>query len=334
MAAAVLAPPPAHAAPAPRTTQAASAGVVVWSNAASLDVVDVTVNLIAANADGSDQRTLTPKRDGVSDADPTISPDGTRILFARNHDETAELRVVPVAGGPAPAVPLPCRAGCIGYDKGTWLSNQRIAFTKYVESDQYKNGYAGILYSARVDGTRIRRLSPQGPDGLYEEMYARPAPDHTFLVFSRERIRDGSAAVFRMAPDRTDVRRLTPWKLQAQLPHLSPATSGPTAGLIVFQSYGEGNPEGSSRDLVTVPADCASPAACRAAIAYVTHNGMGTGRASNPAWSPDGSHLVFAGRPSEDDVDCEIVTMAFDGTDKLTISTSPYFDYRPDWGRG
>ncbi len=148
MAAAVLAPPPAHAAPAPRTTQAASAGAVVWSNATSLDVVDVTVNLIAANADGSDQRTLTPKRSGVSDADPTISPDGTRILFARNHDETAELRVVPVAGGPAPAIPLPCTGACIGYDQGTWLSNQRIAFTKYVEGDQYKNGYAGILYEA------------------------------------------------------------------------------------------------------------------------------------------------------------------------------------------
>ena len=123
-------------------------------------------------------------------------------------------------------------------------------------------------------------------------------------MFSRERIRDRSAAVWGVAPDGTDVRRLTPWKLHAQLPHLSPATSGPTAGLIVFQSYGEGNPEGTSRDLVTVPADCASAGACRAAIAYVTHNGMGTGRASNPAWSPDGSHLVFAGRPSEDDVDC------------------------------
>ena len=123
-------------------------------------------------------------------------------------------------------------------------------------------------------------------------MYARPAPDRTFLVFSRERIRDGSAAVFRMSSDRTDVRRLTPWKLQAQLPHLSPATGGPApAGLIVFQSYGEGNPEGSSRDLVTVPADCASAAACRAAIAYVTHNGMGPaarptrrGRPTAPTW--------------------------------------------------
>lgn len=33
-------------------------------------------------------------------------------------------------------------------------------------------------------------------------------------------------------------------------------------------------------------------------------------------------------------MNCQIVTMAFDGTDALTISTSPYFDYRPDWGRG
>ncbi len=330
-AAAMLTPPAADAA---TTVQAPPGGVIVWGNAASLDVVDVTVNLIAANADGSGQHVLTPKRSGVSDADATISPDGSQVLFARNHDDTAELRLVPIDGGPTTVVPLPCRGGCIGYDKGTWLSGKRIAFTKYVSGDQYKNGYAGILYTARLDGTGLRRLSPAGRDGVYEEMYARLSPDHSFFVFARERIRDGDAAVFRMAPDGTGVRRLTPWSLQAQLPHLSPATSGPTAGLIVFQSYGEGNPDGSSRDLVTVPADCASPAACRAALAYVTHNGMGTARASNPAWSPDGSHLVYAGRPSENDVNCEIVTIAYDGSGAHTVSTSAAFDYRPDWGRG
>ena len=61
---------------------------------------------------------------------------------------------------------------------------------------------------------------------------------------------------------------------------------------------------------------------------------MGTGRASNPDWSPDGLRIAFAGRPSEDDLDCQIVTIRYDGTDPQTVSTAPVFDFRPDWGRG
>ena len=65
---------------------------------------------------------------------------------------------------------------------------------------------------------------------------------------------------------------------------------------------------------------------------YVTHNGMGTGRASNPTWSPDGTRIAYAGRPSAEVDDAQIVTIDADGSNAREISTSPLFDYRPDWG--
>lgn len=71
-------PTAAHAVPAPPPSTPTGAGLVVWYNAASLDVVDVDVdvNLLIARPDGSGQLTLTPKHSGVADSDPTISPAG------------------------------------------------------------------------------------------------------------------------------------------------------------------------------------------------------------------------------------------------------------------
>ena len=284
--AAALATSPGASSAATATTTASGDGVIVWTQATSLESVDVTGQLIIANADGSGQRVLTARTKGVNDIDATVSPDGSRVLFTRGTADSAEQRLVPTAGGPSRRIRLGCSGSCLGDDKGTWLSKSRIAFTRFVESEAYPSGYAAILYSAKADGSHVSRLSPEGKDGVYEELYARFAPGHAFVVFSRVRIRDGATAVFRMQPDRSDVRRLTPWRLNAQLPHISPASSGPTAGLVVFQTFGEGNPDGTSRDLATVAADCASPQACRESISFVTHNGMGTGRASNPAWSP------------------------------------------------
>ena len=309
---------------------------IVWVNAAS--GADVG-HLLIARPDGSAQRVLTPQSDSLGDQDPDISPNGRTVLFTRydnNNGGLAEVRVVPSAGGQSRALDLGCSAPCLDDERATWLTQERIAWTRYVLGNQYPQGIAAILYSAKLDDghvSDVRRLSPDGPDGQFEDSYARPTPDGRYYVFERANIATGDGAVFRMNRDRTHLQQLVPWELTADLPRISPATSGPTAGLVVFQTFGKGNPTGTSRDLATVPVSCASLDACSRAISYVTSNGMGTGRASNPAWSPDGRRIAYAGRPSIDTNDAQILTIAYDGSDPRLVSTSPLFDYRPDWGR-
>jgi hypothetical protein len=41
-----------------------------------------------------------------------------------------------------------------------------------------------------------------------------------------------------MDADGSDVRRLTPWRLDADTADLSPAASGPTEDLVAFETYG------------------------------------------------------------------------------------------------
>jgi hypothetical protein len=227
-------------------------------------------------------------------------------------------------------------APCLGDARPTWIGPRRIAFTRYTESPQLPFGYSGVIWSVRVHKDKavgkLTRVSPVVGDGLWEDLQARRTPNGRYLVFQRFSIETGDGAAFRMNRDGSGVQQLTPWDLQADLPHPSPATTGPTAGLVVFQTYGEGNPTGTSRDLATVPVDCPSLEACAAAVRYVTHNGMGAGRASNPAWSPDGKRIAYVGRPSIDVNDAQIVTIKADGSHARTISTSTDFDYRPDWG--
>ncbi len=308
-------------------------GRIVWDNATTLDDVDVTGNLLIANADGSHQRELTTKVDGVNDADPSFSPDGRLVAWARNSNDTAVIYVIRSSGGAERALDLGCSGNCLGDDKPTWISAHRIAFTHFVADESYPDGYAGILFAANLDGSHVRQLTPSRDDGKYEDAYARLSPNGRYFVFNRYDIVNDRVAAFRMQRNGTHARQLTPWDLEAQLPHLSPATHGPTKNLVIFQTFGEGNPTGSSRDLATVPTTCKSLKACAGAVEFVTHNGFGTGRASNPAWSPTGRKIVYAGRPNAETVDVQITTIRYDGTHPHDVSTSPGFDYRPDWGR-
>jgi hypothetical protein len=104
---------------------------------------------------------------------------------------------------------------------------------------------------------------------------------------------------------------------------------------VVFETFGSGPPKGSEQDIATVPATCHPLAACVREIRYVTHNGAGPQTSFNPSWSPDGQRIAFTqalfidGKPPAGD----IWTIRPSGHDRREVSSSPRFDFRPDWGR-
>jgi dipeptidyl aminopeptidase/acylaminoacyl peptidase len=300
-------------------------GQIVWTHRAAPG----SEQIVVARADGSWLRPLTPALPDTFDLDATISPDGRWVLYGRETPGSVGTRLITIDGTRDRSIQLGCSDPCASTAAATWLTNQRIAFTKVIGPFEGPNGSArsAVLYTSKPDGSNVRRLSQLGIDGSYEDGFARLTQDGRYLTFMRGRNDPPASALFRMRPDGTDVRQLTPWDLKAENYDLSPA------GLIVFQTFGKGDPTGTGRDLATVPANCGSLAACTRQIRYLTDNGTSGRRSSNPSWSPDGSHIAFAARPSIEVENADIWTMRYDGTALHQVSTSPEFDYRPDWGR-
>jgi Tol biopolymer transport system component len=54
----------------------------------------------------------------------------------------------------------------------------------------------------------------------------------------------------------------------------------------------------------------------------------------NPSWSPNGKRIAYT-KFKGDKHDCcvgDIFTMRADGSHRKPVSTSPNFEFRPDWG--
>ncbi len=310
------------------TAGPSTAGFIVWSNRAA----DGSEHLVIARADGSHPRNLTTPAPDIKDADAQISPDGRWIAYQRDHGEVETIRLVHPDGRDDHALDLGCVDPCDAVASPTWLSKRRIAFTRVVNGTPDPDTGSVTLYTAQIDGQNVRRLSEPGTDGVYEDGYLRAAPDHSYLTFVRRRIADESAALFRMAPDGSHRRQLTPYGLGIDINDLSTARQGPTKDLLVFDAGGRGDTTKSFVDLGTVPATCRSLSDCTAKIRWLTDNASSGRRNGNPQWSPDGTSLVFTDRASAAETNAEIWTMRYPESTRRRISTSPNFDYRPTWG--
>ena len=261
------------------------------------------------------------------------------MLFERDLPSgRSVLEMVGANGRGTHIVPVSCANPCAGVEAPSWTpSGRHIVFTRVIGPFDLVNqsAHSAVLYISRPDGSGMRRLSQRGIDGVYEDYNARFDASGKYLIFIRVRNQDIKSAVFRMRPDGSDVRQLTPWQLDADIPDLSPATHGPTKDLVVFETFGHGPPDGSQQDIATVPATCRPLAACTREIRYVTHNGAGPRTSFNPSWSLDGRRIAFTdalfapGKPAIGD----IWTVRPDGRGRQQVSHSARFEFRPDWGR-
>jgi Tol biopolymer transport system component len=323
-AACLAAPTPASAATGAGPS---TSGVIVWT-----DRTDHGDHLMIARADGTHARSLTPAIPGDSDIDAQVSPDGRWIAYEHDTPDVAQLRLVRPDGQDDHAIDVGCVDPCVAVVTPTWLSNGRLAFTLVDGPFDTGSAASAVLWTARLDGTRVRRLSEPGIDGTFEDYSAHVSPDHTYLTFRRLRNAGGGSALFRMDLGGGHVRQLTPYALNADVYDLSTARRGPTKDLLVFESFGRGDADKTFVDIATVPATCSSLADCTSKIVWLTDNAATGRRNANPQWSPDGSSLVFTDRPSIDVSDAEIWTMRYLGTQRRKISNSPDFDFRPTWG--
>lgn len=323
------------AAAGPATAEA-SEGRIIWNQ---LTADFSAMNLVSSAPDGTRTRSVTRVTAGIYDQDPVFSPDGRWVVFNRHDfrldEEVETVGLVRASGGPVTVLNLGCVDPCVTNDLPSWTPDgTRIVFTRVVGPFPNDNATSAVLYSAKLDGTDLQRISPPGIDGVFEDVHARFAPGGKYLVFTRGRASDGHNAAFRMAPDGTHARRLTPWQLDADLPDVSPARSGPTKDLVAFETFGHGAEPPETSRVATVPATCTSAADCTSKIRYVTANVTFPDQAFNPAWSPDGQQIAycsFQDQGPDQPALGVIITIRPDGHDARPVSDPAFFSFRPNW---
>jgi Tol biopolymer transport system component len=293
-----------------------------------------------ANPDMSHQVELTSGRnDGWF---PTWSPDGTRIAFGSSradpdlNDDVAISDIYTMRPDGSDVRKLTDSVG--DSEKPSWSPDGRWLV---YSADRGNYPDAMGLYLIRSDGSGTPHRLTSLPDGAFWQELARFSPDGSRIVFDEYRgghiltnHRDGSvvgeqAALFTIRPDGTGKRQLIPWGL-----HGTDADWSPDGKHLVFA--GQPTHAGNIGDVMVADADGS----------HVTdlsedHGLTGLGQnpdafqyseSFNPAWSPDGTTIVFvhAEFTTQTDFHFGFQLMNPDGSNRRWLSQD--FEHQPDWG--
>lgn len=233
--------------------------------------------LFAAGADGSHERQLTA--DGQSCCG-RLSPDGTQVLYSYYPPEARRVTVAiqSLADGTVLEIPLPDDTANLG--AGAWSPDgTHLALQLWDDADHSRDG----IYTVRAaDGSDLQRLT----HAQVADIPADYSPDGTELIVFRETDVQSVGTLSIL-----DIKsgQLTPLPLPGIQVGWGAARYSPDGATIVFQE---------------------SRVSATGALWTIHPDGEGLmkifedtqGRfASHPAWSPDGSMLMFALNPVADD---------------------------------
>jgi Tol biopolymer transport system component len=306
-------------------------GRIVWSQ-----IGETNARIVSAKPDGSDFRVLSDPQEDEFDIDPMPSPGGGRVLFERDREDGSVVVLMRADGSGERVLDTGCVDPCVDDIGPTWGPDGRhVVFTRVVGPFDRPNDSAAsaVLWSEDLGGGHLRRLSEPGIDGVYEDYRAHWIRDGRTMTFTRVRNDPFNSAEFAMDVAASASHQLTPWEIDADVYDVSRASRGPTKGVVAFETFGHGPPDGESSNVATVPANCPNLTACTARLRYLTHNGAGPTWSINPTWSPDGTRIAFA---EFSDVEAsDIWTMRPDGSDRRRFTDFPdLWDFRPGWAPG
>lgn len=315
---------PAEGSPAPAPTSwVLGAGQIVFE--------DYTINAKRHQvwiAGGSSIRHLV--RSTFDDARPSLSPDGKTVLFMRYGNGPDQAYLVGIDGSNLRKV-LECPQLCDPEGDAWSPDGQRLAVDRafgpvFTNSNGDEEATDVSIWIVNPDGTELRQVT-NNPTGSNREDH-RPAwsPDGKRLVFARTdyAVNPQRTAIFTIAIDGTDLRQVTPWKLDANEPDWSPDGT-----LIAFSSPAGALVPGREQNIFTIHPDGKGLSQLTSHLEAGADGAQGT---FDPSWSPDGRRLVFTHIPSFNGL-ADLYVINADGTGMHVLArTSGLNESHAVWG--
>jgi TolB protein len=279
------------------------------------------------DADGSHVRRLVTST--FDDETPSLSPDGRTVVFSRisldgnsqwNYAvdvDGTHLRQLDVGG---------CVLPCIGegVEGDAWSPDgKHLAIFRALVDASGQVANVG-LWTIDVQGGQARQLTLRHMAGGAQDDRAGWSPDGNRLVFERiQYTTPERSAIFTVRADGRDLRRVTPWRLNANDPDWSP-----DGRLIAFQSPAEAN-AGGEQNIYTIRPDGTD---LKQLTEHLSANPDGTQGTFHPSWSPDGKQLLFSHSPATDG-HADIFIMNRDGNQLHRLAATALNENAAHWGR-
>ena len=277
---------------------------------------------------------------GLSEYDPSISPDGNHVAFLSSDEGRHLLEFMLLDGTERRKLYVFETDPDVDRVMHAWSPDgKRIAFVDRASSlfvvNVHSSGTESVTEPARITDLHAHDVGGWSLDGKWvifsvidkdlEGIYKRNpnginefrltqtpdteplwSPDSKRIAFLSTR--DGNKEIYIMREDGSDQRRLT--SNDEVESHLAWSPDGKQ---IMFVSNRDGNTE---IYLVGISGG---------KQIRLTHN---VGNDYNPAWSPDGKSIVFV---SEFDGDAELIIMDRSGDNQNQITRNEHDDFDPDW---
>lgn len=267
--------------------------------------------IFTANADGTAERQLTDYGDSCC---VRISRDGTRVLYSALAPDGQRITtaIQDLASGAVSLIPLPDDTANLG--PGVWSPDgERIAVQLWDESDPSRDGIYTVL---AIDGSDLSRVT----DADIADIPGDYAPDGTKLVIFRESSTQSVGVLFIVdISGNGDPVRITP---EGMLVGFGSVRYVPDGSRILFNE-GRTSPTGA---LWTVQPEGTD-------LRKVFEDAQGR-FASHPAWSPDGSMIMFALNPIADDFQHRpngLYVIDADGSNLRLVVGGDDFKREPEW---